>query len=489
MNNDIHNNRWSTSVVKYGKWYLISSILTKGLSILLLPIYTKYLDPHDYGILQTLGSVSAFLPFILSLSLDSAFGRFYHEDKYSKESLAILYSTVYWFVFGYAIIVLIGAFATSVFWMEDLITVPVWPYAYLTFIPVLFNQLGNLGRTFMQQALETKKSTAVDVISTVVNALVSVCLLVFYNLGVISRLLGIAAGAILMFAYYHIYFVKAGILIRVFSFSCLRRCLVYSLPLLPAMMGTWISTLSDRLVIAKYSTMASVGLYSLAFQFGQILYLVGDAITRVIGPLVMSGLVTDKIATINKVRNTSYLILVAMLFSNLTLYVFSEDIVSIFATKQYAGAAVFIPIFGFNYVLGMQQRFPTTIISYKNKTWVISMGCIFMALLNLSLNLVFVPLYGYGISAWASVAANVFYVIWSFAWGQHFEKVNYKVKESAVAVAAFFLLVALFYYLSEMDVDVLWLFAMKVAFIVVCAIIFVMIYDRRLISRVISKYR
>ena len=347
MDNDIHNKKWSSSVVKYGKWYLISSILTKGLSILLLPIYTRYLPPHDYGILQTLGSVSAFLPFVLSLSLDSAFGRYFHEDKYSKQALATLYSTVYWFVVGYAIIMLVIAFATSVLWMEDLITVPVWPYAYLTFIPVLFSQLGNLGRTFMQQALETKKSTIVDVISTLINAVISVCLLVFCDLGVISRLLGIAVGSFFMFGFYHLYFVHNGILIKTFSLECLKKCLVYSLPLLPAMMGTWISTLSDRLVIAKYSSLASVGLYSLAVQFGQILYLVGDAITRVIGPLIMSGLIADKDATMNKVRNTSFFILVAMLFSNLMLYVFSEDVVSIFATKQYAAAAVFIPIFGF----------------------------------------------------------------------------------------------------------------------------------------------
>ena len=71
----IHKERWSSSIVKYGKWYLLSSFITKGLGILLLPIYTKYLSPDEYGILQGLNSVANFLPFILSLSLDAAFGR------------------------------------------------------------------------------------------------------------------------------------------------------------------------------------------------------------------------------------------------------------------------------------------------------------------------------------------------------------------------------------------------------------------------------
>lgn len=442
-NTKIHNEGWSKSVVKYGKWYLLSSFITKGLGILLLPIYTKYLSPDEYGILQGLNSVANFLPFILSLSLDAAFGRYFHEDKVDFKRLQVLYSTVYWFVFVYGVVLLLGIFATSQFWLTDLLEVPVFPYAYLSFIPALLNQLALLGRTFLQQSLETKKSTMLDVTSTIINAGVSVLLLVAFNMGVISRLLGIFAGALFLFLYYHVYFRKIELLIYTFSWPTLVRCLKYSIPMLPAMAGSWISSMSDRLVIAKYCTLASVGLYSLAFQLGQLLYILGDAITRVLGPMMMSGLVYDKENTRKKISNTAYFIFLIMLFGEIMLYLFAEEFITVFADERYFESALFIPVFGFNYVLGMQQRFPTSIISYKNKTWIISAGCILSACVNLGLNILFVPKLGYEFAVWASVASNLTYCIWTFIWGQKLERVDYKFGRYAIAFIVFLGLIGL----------------------------------------------
>lgn len=447
MENNIHEKKWGTSIAKYGFWYLLSSFITKGLGIILLPVYTKYLVPSDYGILQTLTSISSFLPFILSLCLDSAFGRFYHEDKVDNKRLSLLYSTVYWFVSIYGLLVLIICILSSKLWVESLIEVPVFPYVYLTFIPVLFNQLALLGRTFLQQALETRKSTALDIISTLINAGLSVLLLVYFNLGVLSRLYGIAAGSLFLFVFYFFYYRKIGLLVFRFSSPYLVKCLKFSLPMIPAMAGSWVSTMSDRLILAKYCSLATVGLYSIAFQLGQTLYLLGDAITRVVSPLIMSGLVYDKDNTKIKIANSSYQVLILMLIVNFFLFVFADEFMTVFADKAYFEAAVFIPIFGFSYVVGVQQRYPLSIISYKKKTWIISMGCILMACLNFGINILFVPVFGYSFAVWANVAANVFYTIWTFCWGQKYEKINYHLVRYLRAIAIFSFIVLCTYFI------------------------------------------
>ena len=487
VNSDIHNNRWSTSVLKYGSWYLLSSVITKGLGILLLPIYTKYLSPSEYGILQGLNSVALFLPFILSLSLDSAFGRYYHEDKNDFKKLQTLYSSVYWFVFIYGFVLLIAAFATSNLWLTDLLEVPVFPYAYLSFIPALLNPLALLGRTFLQQSLETKKSTTLDIISTLVNAGVSVALLVGLNMGVLSRLLGIFAGALFLFAYYHYYFRKLKLLEYTFSWACLKKCLVYSIPLLPAMAGSWISGMSDRLVIAKYCSLASVGLYSLAYQLGQLLYIVGDAITRVLGPLMMSGLVSDKEKSKSKISSSAYLMLIMMLFADIGLYLFADEFIHIFADEKYYEAAFFIPIFGFNYVLGMQQRFPVTIISYQKKTWVLSAGSILSAVVNLGLNVVFVPKYGYEFAVWASVAANLAYCLWAFYWGQKYEHIDYYFGKYVLAFGVFLIFLFAAYEMKELFTAISFVsITLKVLFLIVCTGIFMFLYNKSIFKEIMA---
>lgn len=85
MNSDaIHKGSWLRTIFRYGKWYLLSSLFTKGIGVILLPLYTNNLSTTEYGTLQTLNSIAALLPIILSCSLDSAFGRFFHDYKYDK---------------------------------------------------------------------------------------------------------------------------------------------------------------------------------------------------------------------------------------------------------------------------------------------------------------------------------------------------------------------------------------------------------------------
>ena len=61
----------------------------------------------------------------------------------------------------------------------------------------------------------------------------------------------------------------------------------------------------------------------------------------------------------------------------------------IFAGKTFEGSSLVIPIIGFTYVLGCQQNFSTVLMFHK-KNWIISIGGIMQAVLNLCLNIYFV---------------------------------------------------------------------------------------------------
>lgn len=437
IDNSIHKKSWRKSIFNYGKWYFLSSILTKGLSIILLPIYTRYLNPTDYGILQSLNSVALFLPVILSLSLDSAFGRFFHDYKHSHKQLQLLFSTIFWFVFLYGTFILLGILATSRYWVPQLLTIPVFPYVYLAFIPALFMQLAQLGKVFLEQSLQAQKTTMLDVISAIINAGLSVWLLISFNSGVIGRLVGGGISAVFLVVFYIFYFHKIGYLRFVFSKTLCLKLLKYAAPLVPAMAGSWIAGLSDRLVIAKYCTMADVGLYSLAFQLAMILYLVGDAITRVLSPISISGLVSDKEETKRKMANYALHLWGGMLLANLGLSLFAKEFVFLISDKAFYSSYSLIAIISFIYVLGMQYRFSMDIISFHKKTWILTVASLLMGVLNLILNLIFVPIYGYFAAAWATIAAMLIYTIWVVLWGQKLDIIPYDWKRYLYVFLAF----------------------------------------------------
>ena len=109
-----------------------------------------------------------------------------------------------------------------------------------------------------------------------------------------------------------------------FDKQILIDSLHYSIPLLPIVAGSWISGFSDRLVIANYQNLESVGLYSIGFTLGKLLYVFQDAITQVIGPISMSGLIHDKENTTSKIADASLKLWVLLLFFNLGMYLFLQ---------------------------------------------------------------------------------------------------------------------------------------------------------------------
>ncbi len=480
---EIHEGNWGKSIISKGKWYFLSSLFTKGLGLFLIPIYTAHLKPYDYGILQNLNAIAFVLPMLLSLSLDAAFGRFYHDIKHDKKKVSELFSTFFWFIIIYGSLVLCLIFVSAKFWLPDLLEVPIYPYAFLSFIPALIMQLSILGQRFFEQSLRTKGIMLINTISAIINGGVSVILLTRFNLGIIARLDGIAIGAIVSFIAYFIYFIKSGILRLSFSTSVLKTSLIYSIPLVPSFLGSWIAKMTDKLVITQYVNLESAGLYAFAGQIALLVYLIGDAISRVINPITMSGLVNDKIKTKQKMGKFSLFLWSFMLWLILGAMLFSKEAVMLLASDEYQSAFKLIPIMAFIYVLGMQNRFPSQIISYHKKTWILTSGAIIMGLSNLVLNLLLVPKFGYEASAWTTILSTGIYSTWLFSFSQRIDPLIIEWKKYIIILLPFIIVVVSYLlYATDKEVTIKTIF-IKIIVLILAALIMIFLTDKEILKK------
>lgn len=421
MTGGIHTRSWARTIFSTGKWYLLSSVFTKGLALLLLPVYTRYLSPADYGILNSLNSIGQFLPILISLQLDSAFGRYFHEDKVDSTKLRRLFSTTYWFIAIWGGIMVFLALLSAPWWVDYFLEVP-YSYLWLTFVPALFLQIGQLGTTFLRQSLDSKLTTSLEVGTALLSILVTLPLLIVAEMGVMARLIGGLVPAFFLFAFYSVYFKRRGLLEFTIDGKTLQKCFAYSLPLLPSVLAGWIGGQSDRLIVGHYGSQASVGLYSLAANLAVVLYVIQDAATQVVGPLSMSGLIHDKERTLHKMTLVNLQLWVLMLAACLGLSLFSGEIVAIFAARSYRDAAGILGILGFAYVLSCQYRNMTTIISLHNKTWLLTLGGFVQGFSSLLINFVFVPTYGYIAAAFAFTGSTFIFVMWLYYWSWRIER-------------------------------------------------------------------
>src|SRR5210317_1422217 len=74
-----------TSLVKETAIYGVSSILGRMLNWLLVPLYTQYLLPDEYGIVTELYAYAAFLLIIYTYGMETAFFRFTNKLENKQE--------------------------------------------------------------------------------------------------------------------------------------------------------------------------------------------------------------------------------------------------------------------------------------------------------------------------------------------------------------------------------------------------------------------
>ena len=65
---------------KHSAIYGLGGLVSRILAVLLLPLYTRYLSPSDYGKVETLIALTTVVGIVLRFGIHSAFFRFYFDS-------------------------------------------------------------------------------------------------------------------------------------------------------------------------------------------------------------------------------------------------------------------------------------------------------------------------------------------------------------------------------------------------------------------------
>ena len=250
---EIHHGNQFVKILKYSPWYLASTILTKMSALLLMPIYTKYLSPADYGIVNTLTAFGHALPLFMSLALDNSFLRYYFLEKtISHDNVRVLYSTLFWFIAAWGSLVTLIALLGTFLMSESVTPIPWWPFLPLVILPTLLAQLTVLASGYLRSNLQTRTYTLINVAQFASSTMVAVTLLVPFKFGIEAPLYGNFAGILLSLGCYTFIAARYSLIGLCFDWGMLKRSLKYSIPFVPILAGSWITALSDRLILAYY---------------------------------------------------------------------------------------------------------------------------------------------------------------------------------------------------------------------------------------------
>jgi len=247
-----------------GAAYTAASILSKVIAVALLPLYTRYLTPADYGAAEVMFAAIVFASIVVRLGLIEAVLRFYYkDDEEPGKVVASSFAGLFWFATIGALVAL--PFATPI--SEALLDRPAADLARISigglWVLTMFE--------FMLTLFRLEERARAFFVITIVNVLVTIALTVVLVVGAGEGARGLLLGSYASGAAFVVGLIvlqRRRLSLR-FDPGLLRRLLRFGLPTMPAEVSLYLLNVVDRIVIVRTVGLAEAGLYSLAIKFAQ----------------------------------------------------------------------------------------------------------------------------------------------------------------------------------------------------------------------------
>lgn len=274
--------QWLKDSVIYGA----TTIVTRGVAVVMLPFYTRLLTRGEYGAIDILTVVGSILNILLTMEIAQGVARRFTDAETDEEKQAYA-STAWWFgVALYSLFVIIGIlFANPIASLvlnsaeqAGLFRIACWAIA--------LNGLFYLAQNQLRWQLMPSAFASASLVYTVLAAVVSLALMAGFDMGIRGFFFGQMVAAVVATTL-SIAFARAYIGPR-FDGAFLKRMLAFSAPLAPASIAALAIGFVDRFLILKLMGVEANGLYSAAFRIGSLVLLAVAGAQSAVTPLIWS---------------------------------------------------------------------------------------------------------------------------------------------------------------------------------------------------------
>jgi len=417
---------------KHSVIYGLGGLVSRILAVLLLPLYTRYLSPSDYGKVETLIALTTVIGIVLRMGIHSAFFRFYF-DSAEPEHRRLVLRTSFWFTMAMATAGLIVGVALSP-QISDLLfgTTDDAELVAAAFVGLWagmnYEQLTSLFRV-------EERSTAF-VAASLSNVLLTIgatlILVVALDKGPIGVIVGNFTGTLLVYAALVGY--RREQLGLQFDRGLLREMNRFGTPLVPTALFLWVTNFSDRLFLVQLADVREVGLYSVGVRIASAMVLLLTAF-RLAWPAFAYSIEDEGEARRTYAYVLTYLVLVATWVAT-ALALLSPWIVDWIAAPAFDESSRVVGPLAFAAVAFGAYIVVAIGVGRARRTqfnWVVTGVA---AAVNIALNLLLIPPYGMMGAAVASVAAYMTIFVGMVWWSQRIYPVPYQWRRVTTAAGA-----------------------------------------------------
>ncbi|MGK2954385.1 MAG: lipopolysaccharide biosynthesis protein [Solirubrobacterales bacterium] len=370
-----------------GAAYTAASIISKLIAVALLPLYTRYLTPSDYGAAEVLFAAVVAISIVIRLGVVEALLRFYYkQDEDPDKTVATSFAALFWAGTIAALVLMPFAGPISELLLgqadTELTRIAIGGLWVLTLSEYLL--------TIFRLDEKAKAFFVVTVASVFVTIPVTVVLVVFLDMGAEGLLLGSYGTGIVFVIGLIAYHRKRLSLIP--DVPLLKRMMRFGLPTMPAELSLYSLSFVDRIIIARTLGLAEAGLYSLAVKVAQSVNVLVRGFQLAFPPLAYSIVDDDEARRAYSAVVTWFVVVMAMVIT--AIWLLAPWIIRIFAAPEYFGAEAAVGPVAAGTALYAIYMVLLVVLGRTGRTEFNFPATLAGVAANIGLNLILVPVWG-----------------------------------------------------------------------------------------------
>ena len=317
-------------LVKAGVAYQTGDILSKGVAVFTLPLYTHYVNASGYGYVETLLTAVILLSILLRLGVGEAFIRFYYDDAdVARRDLiasgAVAFVFVTTTIAALAGVIFAGTLSRALLGVHN---------------PVLFDfaMLGVWAFTNLEIAyalLRADERTGTYMRASVVNVVITISLTIYLVVGRHDGARGLLAGnyTASTLVLVGLWWVERRRLLaplrarlgasalsaRARAALPMRAMLGFGLPTVPADASVYALQVVDRWYLLRAQSAAAAGLYALAAKLATVVFVAVRGFQYAWPPLAYSVTDDDVAARLYALVTTYYVLATGVVVAGVAL--------------------------------------------------------------------------------------------------------------------------------------------------------------------------
>jgi O-antigen/teichoic acid export membrane protein len=387
--------------------YGLGNSSTRLIGFFLIPVYTRYLTPADYGVLALVGVLDQILFILMNMGQSNALFRTYFAHDNPEDRNTVLTTSLWLIVLAVLPIGLLALLLSQpLAWLLTGDT-GYAPWVMLGVGAVAFKTLGRLPFAVMRAREKSRGYAGFSFARTGVALVLALVFVVGLHFGGRGVLLSQLVAELAMCAIL-IPLTLRGLPLR-FSRRDAGDLLGYGVYLVPSGLMNFLLHLSDRYFLKYYSTLAAVGIYALGYRFGEMIAFAMAAFQLAWIQFLFANRKSPDAPVLYARVFTYVLASAGALWLGLAL--FSEEIVTIMAAPAFRDAHRVVPWVAGAFLLeGLAAAGNVGMPLHKKVKYRPAIMAV-IAALNLALNFMLVPrlgAIGAAIAIFASMAVKLF---------------------------------------------------------------------------------